>query len=436
MGKLCRAIGKIKLQLPVYPMRKVQRCNSNISAKKSFTFPKLSFNLYNLVQTRAFSSSSDADAGMDEQKASKESCKMKDSSTNKSSSDSEDEDSSNLPKPTWPQLRLLIISSAIPFLGFGFIDNLIMIIMGDMIDTSMCVILGFSTMAAAAWGNLFSDVLGVFSGGWIELAALRMGFKPPRLLPHQLKLPITRLMNHIGSSIGVSIGCILGMCPLLFIDTKEAERLKHEAETHDLFKAILEELADILDAEKAALFLIDPASNEMYTKATDSFIDIRRPVGLGISGRVCATAQLMNVKDAYVSPYFAGEFPSKNGEDFRTKAVLCAPIFGQKGVPIGVVEVLNTKTPGGCFNQRDEYVIQAIASHIAVHIEGKGGNFKSILWLCRDHVLPRDRGKERKDRGDWIDRVEEGDGGDGASRHNGQRRQATFSPTVPPNPAL
>jgi hypothetical protein len=44
-------------------------------------------------------------------------------------------------------------------------DNAIMIIAGDQIDASLGITLGISTMAAAALGNLLSDIVGVCFGG-------------------------------------------------------------------------------------------------------------------------------------------------------------------------------------------------------------------------------------------------------------------------------
>ena len=42
----------------------------------------------------------------------------------------------------------------IPFVGFGFLDNALMIIAGDYIDTTIGVALGISTMAAAGFGMM------------------------------------------------------------------------------------------------------------------------------------------------------------------------------------------------------------------------------------------------------------------------------------------
>ncbi|CAM9152537.1 unnamed protein product, partial [Phaeothamnion confervicola] len=47
------------------------------------------------------------------------------------------------------------------FVGFGIMDNAILIVAGEYIDLTLGVALGISTMAAAALGNLVSDIFGV-----------------------------------------------------------------------------------------------------------------------------------------------------------------------------------------------------------------------------------------------------------------------------------
>ena len=43
----------------------------------------------------------------------------------------------DIPPPTYRDLKLVALAQAIPFLGFGFMDNAILIIAGDAIDTSL-----------------------------------------------------------------------------------------------------------------------------------------------------------------------------------------------------------------------------------------------------------------------------------------------------------
>ena len=66
--------------------------------------------------------------------------------------------------PTWNQLGALFLCTAVPMVGFGFVDNFIMILAGDKIDATLGVRIGISTMAAAALGNLISDVAGIGMG--------------------------------------------------------------------------------------------------------------------------------------------------------------------------------------------------------------------------------------------------------------------------------
>ncbi len=54
-------------------------------------------------------------------------------------------------------------------IGFGFIDNFIMLIAGDAIDDTFGSALVISTMAAAALGNWVSDVLGLGVSNTIEV---------------------------------------------------------------------------------------------------------------------------------------------------------------------------------------------------------------------------------------------------------------------------
>ncbi|KAM9851807.1 transmembrane protein 65-like [Aulostomus maculatus] len=123
--------------------------------------------------------------------------------------------------PTAAQLRYVLLHNALPFVGFGFLDNCIMIVAGTQIELSIGVILGISTMAAAALGNLVSDLAGLGLAGYVEALASRLGMQIPDLSPKQADMWQTRVSSHTGKAIGVGIGCILGMFPLLFFKDEE-----------------------------------------------------------------------------------------------------------------------------------------------------------------------------------------------------------------------
>ncbi|KAG8237050.1 hypothetical protein J437_LFUL017184 [Ladona fulva] len=117
-------------------------------------------------------------------------------------------------QPTAKELWGVSMHQALPFIGFGFLDNLIMIVAGDYIDLTLGTALGITTLTAAALGNTISDVAGIGSAWYVESIALK------------------------GRALGVTLGCLLGMVPLCFLPTPEKEPEKKEVKK-DMEKAIL-----------------------------------------------------------------------------------------------------------------------------------------------------------------------------------------------------
>jgi len=130
--------------------------------------------------------------------------------------------------PNWSDLNKLAMHQSLPFIGFGFLDNFIMIVAGEYIDASIGASLTISTMAAAALGNTLSDVFGVGSAWYVEASARRLGMNPPNLTEEQLDSKSARIAVNGGRALGVAIGCILGMFPLLFYDTSEKDEEANE----------------------------------------------------------------------------------------------------------------------------------------------------------------------------------------------------------------
>ncbi|XP_037882299.1 transmembrane protein 65 isoform X3 [Glossina fuscipes] len=111
--------------------------------------------------------------------------------------------------------------NAVPFVGFGFLDNFTMIVAGDYIEhifgTFMCI----STMAAAGFGNTISDVLGIGSAHYVERGCELLGLRPPDLTPVQMEMKSSRRSANFGRILGITVGCLIGMCPLLFMENKD-----------------------------------------------------------------------------------------------------------------------------------------------------------------------------------------------------------------------
>jgi class 3 adenylate cyclase/GAF domain-containing protein len=87
-------------------------------------------------------------------------------------------------------------------------------------------------------------------------------------------------------------------------------------------------------------------------------------LGQGIAGYVAAKGESIIVNEARKSPHFYPGVDKETG--FKTRSVLCVPMISQ-GKVIGVIEVLNKIM--GEFSERDEDLLQSIASSVSIAIE-------------------------------------------------------------------
>ncbi|CRK91341.1 CLUMA_CG005014, isoform B, partial [Clunio marinus] len=128
------------------------------------------------------------------------------------------------PPPKTNDLLKLCLINSLPFVGFGFLDNFTMIIAGDYIEHSLGLIMTISTMAAAALGNTISDVLGIGSAVYVERFVEIIGVKAPDLSPIQLEMKSARRASNMGRVLGITVGCLLGMLPLIFMKHEKSEK--------------------------------------------------------------------------------------------------------------------------------------------------------------------------------------------------------------------
>jgi hypothetical protein len=133
---------------------------------------------------------------------------------------------SSVDRLSWQQVRSVLLSAAVPMIGFGFMDNFIMIQAGSMIDNTIGVQLGLATMTAAALGQIVSDTCGVLFGGTLERI---LAIRPLQLTAAQQNLPLIRRLRLVGAVVGVILGCSIGALVGLGIGTS-IESQDHDRE--------------------------------------------------------------------------------------------------------------------------------------------------------------------------------------------------------------
>jgi len=109
----------------------------------------------------------------------------------------------------------VFVKKAMPAAVFGFIDNFLMILVGEALDTSLKSVLGISTMAAAGLGNTVSDAVGQMGQQTIDKVLDKVGLGE-ELEDDEEESRLEKWARKSGGVFGMVIGCLLGLFPLLF----------------------------------------------------------------------------------------------------------------------------------------------------------------------------------------------------------------------------
>jgi Nif-specific regulatory protein len=153
-----------------------------------------------------------------------------------------------------------------------------------------------------------------------------------------------------------------------------SHRMIAEKDFDELLNIITIDAAKLLEAERAAIFLLDRTTGQLWAKTALGVSEsIRFDSRLGIAGAVLVSGKNIIVEDAYNSPLFYPSVDSKTG--FQTRNILTVPLRNIRREIIGVFQVLNKAE--GKFTSEDEQLVETLALHAAVALE----NAKEIADL-------------------------------------------------------
>ena len=159
----------------------------------------------------------------------------------------------------------------------------------------------------------------------------------------------------------------------------------------ELLNGILAQTTEVLDADRATLYLLDGdrLTSRMMVGAKAATIDVA--LGQGIAGHVAKTGRPLRVRDAYRDRRFDRAWDELSG--YRTRSMLAVPLKNHEAKTIGVVQVLNKRGPAGKpaeFTQHDAQLLEALGSLTAVALEK--------ARLVRSLMVNNDQLSSTKDR--------------------------------------
>ena len=138
-------------------------------------------------------------------------------------------------------------------------------------------------------------------------------------------------------------------------------------------RAFTHRVGELLDAERASLFLVDRAAGRLLLTVADDLPKsgaVTVPMGSGIVGASAASGSSVRVDDAYADPRFNPDVDRLTG--FRTRSILCLPLHNTRGEVFAVTQLLNRRD-GRPFDENDERRFAEFAASLGLLLESLKG---------------------------------------------------------------
>ena len=153
-----------------------------------------------------------------------------------------------------------------------------------------------------------------------------------------------------------------------------AKSLGAERDVDSLLESILKQAAEIIDADRCTLFIVDREKDQLWSKIAQGMVKegtsggiIRIALGNGIAGSCAKTGEVINLPDPYADARFNRDIDRATG--YRTASILAVPMLALDGHVTGVIQALNKQDVSGGFTAEDEELLLAVGSTAAVAIE-------------------------------------------------------------------
>ena len=151
-----------------------------------------------------------------------------------------------------------------------------------------------------------------------------------------------------------------------------------------LLLRVAEQTCAAIGADRTTMFLVDERAQQLWTKSTNALEikEIRLPIGVGLSGHVAVTGEVLNIPDCYTHPIWSkGVGPSFDQQTgYLTRTMLVMPVKAGSGRIIGVFQILNKLRPDGTrplpgetewpvFTDEDVELMESIAASAAIAVQ-------------------------------------------------------------------
>jgi len=151
----------------------------------------------------------------------------------------------------------------------------------------------------------------------------------------------------------------------LFRVLEVSRQLAATPDLQTLLEIIEKSSLEVLDCERASVFLHDRETDELYSRVATGERQVRFSTQAGIAGLVFRGGAVINVPDAYADPRFNPEIDRRTG--FRTRNLLTCPLFSWDNTILGVLQVLNKRE--GNFEAWHEALARTFSAQAGVAVQ-------------------------------------------------------------------
>ena len=144
-----------------------------------------------------------------------------------------------------------------------------------------------------------------------------------------------------------------------------ATRIDREQSPDEIIRLNADFARDLVGADRCSLWLIDPKTDELWTKVAHGTDQIRIPLGKGIVGACVEDDRVLVINDINDDPRLHRQVDQKTG--YQTKRLLCVPLRVE-GRVIGALQLLNKPS---AFTETDAGLLGLLAHFAANAIEGE-----------------------------------------------------------------
>lgn len=132
-----------------------------------------------------------------------------------------------------------------------------------------------------------------------------------------------------------------------------------------LLSLIVQRSIELMDAERATVFMYEAADDELISRVAAGEKEIRTPASRGIAGATVRLNATINVPDAYADERFNRQVDKTTG--FRTRSILSLPLRDYHSGLVGVLQILNKRS--GPFVANDVSLGETLAAQAGVVLQ-------------------------------------------------------------------